>query len=309
MTNEEYRASPGINWTNLKLVGTGDLDRDPGGTSPLHALDALYNPRPASAAMDMGTAVHCAVLEPRAFPLRYVVVSDEWLKAPRLNRATSEGKAFRDSLPDAIASVKDADTYKAAVFRMEHPGQEVLSGDDYDTCLAIGDAVRSHPIAGPLVEGAGWNEHPIFWIDPVTGLLCKAKIDRLAQFPPTMPDLKTSRDIGRRRFSYQASDLGYAGQVAYYKDGVREAMEIDASPCIIAVENHRPFDVAVLDVEEEELSIGRARYRACLDRLARCRDSGEWPGQYPTRSRLVLPRNAYPDENDIDDLMFNEGGE
>jgi hypothetical protein len=71
MTHEEYRAKPGLSHSGMKDLAV----------SPLRFWYWHVNParveRPATAEMVFGSALHCAVLEPKEFNGRYAMVVDE----------------------------------------------------------------------------------------------------------------------------------------------------------------------------------------------------------------------------------------
>ena len=57
-----YRAAAGVNVSSLK-----EFNR-----SPLHFKHARENPKPTTSAMSLGTAAHCATLEPERFAAEFV---------------------------------------------------------------------------------------------------------------------------------------------------------------------------------------------------------------------------------------------
>lgn len=299
MTFDAYRALPGVNWTTAKAILR----------SPLYYQHVLKNPIADKPSMAFGRAAHCAVLEPREFPRRYVYVDSDWIEHPRLSRNNKEGKAFRDRLIDEghgdVAKIKDADAYKRAVFALEHPGQEAITADDYQRCLDIGDAVRSHLEAGPLLVGDGSNEMVIEWIDERTGIECKGRIDRVSDSPRALVDLKTALTVEERTFGRRARSLGYFGQLAWYADGYEAAAGIALPPVIVSVESEAPYDVAVERFDDLALRKGREEYHAALDLIAWCRKEGKWPGVCPGSRLIWMPER----DDDIDFQILSDDSE
>ena len=251
----DYNALDAVNWSTLKAL------RD----SPLHYRHVLANPRPDSDTFRLGRATHCAVLEPDRFALDFVV----WTGGRRAG--------------------KDYDAFCAAV-----GDRTMLTEDQYATALAIRDAVRSCPLAMPLLK-SGRPELSVKWTDEPTGLACKGRMDWLAP-DGVIVDLKTARSIESRAFGQQSGKLGYHNQLAFYADGVVGAdMHSYPRAVIIAVESAPPHDVAVYEVEAPALGLGRDENRRLLDRLAECRASGIWPGRYTEPQSLHLPAWMFGD--------------
>ena len=75
--NEEYHKGPGLSSSDLKLLAR----------SPLHYKTAkAFHPEETNA-MRLGTAVHCAILEPDRIDVEYVLAPEG------IDRRTKAGKA------------------------------------------------------------------------------------------------------------------------------------------------------------------------------------------------------------------------
>lgn len=66
MTNAEYHA--------LQAIGHSSIVKAM--RSPAHLREALDNPKQPTPAMELGTAIHTAILEPKIFREEYAVVDD-----------------------------------------------------------------------------------------------------------------------------------------------------------------------------------------------------------------------------------------
>lgn len=263
MDRSEYDAIKAINWSTLKEIAR----------SPLHYRHALRagGKEPADA-MDLGNATHVLILEPHLFGERFAIWTGD-------RRAGKVWDAFE---ADAVAS-----------------GMTVLRQADADKARAIAEAVRGNPVASPYLDGPGAFEATIRWTDDATGLACKGRADRIAENVPgvgrVLVDLKTARDISRRRFGYQAAQLGYHAQLAYYRDGLAASGYPVDAVVIVAVESAPPHDSGVLVVTDDTLYAGQEHYRELLDRLARCRAEDRWPGIYESEGDLQLPAWVFTD--------------
>jgi len=116
-SNAEYHADPAISASHLHAVAA----------SPYHYWKRFIDPNrpvvPPTAAMRLGTLVHCAVLEPDELSVRYGIAPD---------RRTKEGKA--------------------AASEMVAAGIEPVSAADMVQAMAMSASVRSHPDAAALLK-------------------------------------------------------------------------------------------------------------------------------------------------------------
>ena len=259
------RSDP-VNWSSLKCLRE----------SPKHYRWALDHPREDSEALLLGRVTHCAVYEPAQLATRYVV-------APR----------FHGGMKDDTAIAAGYDGGKEAKLAWEstsHP--EAVSADIYARAIACRDALLSDPIAGPMIHG-GFSEQFVTWTDAITGIECHGRVDHVNG---CLSDLKTTRSVQPHAFNGDIGRLGYHVQIAYYADGLEaNGIMLLEKPAIIAVESNPPHDVVVLEFTEEDMAIGRAVYRRCLDALAIARLTDHWPGVAGgKRQRVDLPAWANP---------------
>jgi len=242
---EEYFAWEAMNRSTLEHAGR----------SMLHLRAAMTTPSESSDAMDLGTALHCAVLEPDAFARRYVV-------APKVDRRTKEGKATWESF---VAGLGD---------------KKILEADDAEACKAMSDAIRCHDRAATLLDVPGESEVCVVWDDAETGIRCKARIDRYAAGKIGV-DVKTTRNASPGAFSKSVFDFGYHRQVAWYADGFYAVTGKPTTFVIVAVENESPWGVCVYRLEDEAVEFGRDDNRRWLRQYAEAVKSGVFAG-YPS---------------------------
>jgi len=255
LNHQTYSQLPGINWSTLRAAAK----------SAAHYQHRLSHPVEETPAMRFGRAVHTAVFEPDRFPLEYVVYQGG-------RRAGNEWEAFAEI----------------------HAAQTIIKAEEYETALAIRDAVRTHPVARKLLR-SGKAEQTITWTDEETGLACKGRLDWLGR--KAALDLKTTGDIEARTFGRLAAKMLYHCQLAFYDAGLR-ANKLQRSWKIIAVEAEPPHDVAVFDVDEDALYAGEEQVREMLRLVADCRKTKRWPGRYPTEQKLELPGWVYSEAMD-----------
>ena len=233
--------------------------------SPAHYKLMRTQASEPTAAMQFGTAVHEGVLEPKTFAERVVA-------APEINRRTKAGQE------------------EWAAFQAANAGRLVLAADDHARALRCIDAVRSHPAASKLLDGAH-TEVSLFWHDGRYKVPCKMRADAL-NFGGLI-DLKTTQDASADGFARQAASLLYHLQAAFYCSGSEHVL--NASPeffAFVAVESEEPHAVAVYALPSNAILAGQHLANVALERYAAALAAGVWPGYPDTIETLQLPKWA-----------------
>lgn len=227
--------------------------------SPLHYWERYLNPlhvEKKTAALTIGSAVHCAVLEPKEFGKRYAI-------APDLDRRTKDGKQRYDEF---LTSVE---------------GLEIMTKEDSIICERIAEAVRRHPQAGLLLDKITQVEQVFTHEDK------KCKPDALTSLNIVL-DLKTTEDASPYAFGRSAQKYRYDVQAAFYMD----ILAANLIPCegfvFIAVEKTPPFAVACYVIEDTDIEAGRKKYMDNYQIWKECTAFNEWPG-YNGLAKLQMP--------------------
>ena len=246
--------------------------------SALHFKHGREN-KSESDALTLGTAAHCATMEPHRFGSDFAV----W------DRRKENGDMAARTGP------------KWEEFKAANAGKELITEDQRDAALAIAQAVRGSADAMVYLK-RGHAEVSMTWHDEQSFSMLKGRVDWLTVIDgcDVVVGLKTTRDLRPREFSAQAARLAYHWQWAFYCDGFRAITGRTPLMVEIVVENAAPHAVAVYRIPEHVLERGRQEYRDALEQLARCEASGVWPGPVVGEVEFDLPGWAYPeDENDI----------
>jgi hypothetical protein len=262
MPADEYHAMPGISISSLKPLGR----------SPLHYRYQRMNPR-KSDPMTLGTAAHCAVLEPHLYESRFAV----WSRLSDSGNACPRRGQFWDA------------------FVLANSGKEVLTTEQHELAQAMGRAVRADPIAMKYLSFGepevtlthGERRGRADWITKLDG-------------KPFIVGLKTARDCRPLIFGSAAAKLGYPLQWAWYFDLYESITGTEAEMIEIVVESSPPHAVATYIINEDIILQGRDEYEKLLEVLARCEASGEWPGPTECEQVLTLPSWYYGEG--VDDL-------
>ncbi|MEI6747368.1 MAG: PD-(D/E)XK nuclease-like domain-containing protein [Methylococcaceae bacterium] len=236
LTDAEYFAHSAINCSGLKLISS---------KTPLHFKHQQTAPRKETAAMTIGSAVHCAVLEPEHFAQRYIV-------APDVDKRTKAGKE--------------------AWAELEASGKVVLSHADFMMVSSIATSVMNHPTASKLLTG-GAAEVAVF--GEIDGVPAKCKCDYLREGVAII-DLKTTDDAGD--FSRSVSKWGYHQQAAWYQDVMISIGQPVRAFIFVVVEKSAPYAVATYELSEEWIEIGRQQNQRALSLFKNCTESGKWFG-------------------------------
>lgn len=238
--------------------------------SPAHAKWERDNPRGSTPAQVLGDAIHRCVLEPDLFHQEFVL-------GPEGDRRTKAVRQLWQELAE------------------DNPGASILHPDDYHTCLFIRNAVRSHPTARKLLEGAECELSAV-WEDRVPGrgpFLSKGRFDVINRRLRVMADLKTTRDASPRSFRRDIYRYFYYGQAAHYLSGARAlGIDVDAF-LIIAAEKEPPYGVAVYSIKGEALKAAIDELTQLKSVYAECMETGQWPAYSTDIEEIDLASWAY----------------
>lgn len=156
-------------------------------------------------------------------------------------------------------------------------------------------AIRSHPTAS-VVLGNGRPEVSLFWVDPDTGVKCRARLDWLPNLVEgrrlIVADVKTADDASNEGFAKAAASRGYFGQWTHYLDGVK-ALGLDPNPAwlFVVVEKAAPHLVNVAQfAERDDLRLARKTVDHIRRLYAACVATDTWPGYGAGINNLELPK-------------------
>lgn len=268
-TNEQYHANDAISHSKLEL-----FRRRPISYYRRFVGKTLARPE-ATEAFRIGSAAHCAVLEPDAFWVRYA------LRPEGIDRRTKAGKE------------------EFARFESENIGKTVIDQGEAGSVREMAVAVQNHPLASQLLA-AGSPE--LSWrVAPAGGMALQCRTDwfnpagcELSGGRPYVADLKTVESLDSdafRNFERACFSFGYHRQAGFYLPLITEIL---GSPVFdfffIAVEKVEPFGVAVYRLSDAAISRGQDETVSDLIRLKSCQESQQWPNLEPTLREIGLPK-------------------
>lgn len=269
----EYFAWDACNASALKVMAR----------SAAHYRWQADNPKEATPAMIQGSCTHTAVLEPDKLATRYVVSEDCCATKGSGGQCTNAGKIRsggqwycgvhgKKVTPDVLEADLDEDGEL-----IESP---VVTADQMAKAQAMAISVQRNRASRDLLEPCR-KEVCIVWIDPVTKVLCKARLDAYDPMSLKIPDLKTCEDASEDGFQRAIADHGYHIQAAFYLDAATSVSgEIHDGFYFIAVEKAAPFVSAVYKCHQELIQLGQHRYRKLLTDYQWCKENNLWPGYH-----------------------------
>ena len=248
MNEREYNEAEGIRRSDLWKMED----------SPEKFKYFLEHPVEQTPAMAFGSACHKFILEPGSF-------LDEYAIAPEgINRRTKEGKEQWETFCNA------------------NEGKTIVNAEDMQIAAEMRTALDHCPLANKLIYGKGETEMPFFWTDKDTGEKCKIKVDRLVKYNRRwyVVDYKTTQCAETFRFNSDIMKMGYFMQAAMYTEGVMKAKKLRKRPgfLFVAQEKKGPYSVNVIEVSEEVMGAGIAKFHQLLDKYHQCKVLDQWPG-------------------------------
>jgi len=205
----------------------------------------------SSPALEFGTAVHMAILEPQLFALNYTLFTGD--------RRNKDGKMAYEAV---IAS-----------------GKIPLNQEQWDNITGAAAAVHAHPTAALLVEKI---QTEVSCFDSWNGVKVKARIDGLAK--DYIIDVKTTQDASPVAFGKSCAQFRYHVQAAWYQriTGVNRFI-------FIAVEKEAPYGVACYELDEQAISLGHIIIEEQLRTYVECEQLNSWPCYSSHIQSLSLP--------------------
>jgi exodeoxyribonuclease VIII len=282
---DQYLALPYMSGSRLSLLRR----------SPLQMRHASTEPAKQSDALERGTALHLAVLEPDLFAGRYVVAEPcgAVLKSgKREGQVCNNPGLFR--LREGLGWV--CGQHVRGWGQQIDTDAEVLTAEVDEAVRAMADAIRTHRLARSLFEGRGEFEATIVFEDPETGVLCKVRPDRLVERAKMYVALKTSRDAAPWAFPRDAETRGYFLGFALYRRALRAIGWPYEYTAVCAIESAAPYDIACYLVDEADIDSADAEVSRLLRIYADCTKDDTWPG-YCSDLMMTLRRPTWAKEH------------
>lgn len=253
LTNAEYRAQRGYSKSDLDYIHQ----------SPALLEWARNAPSDGSEAVELGTHVHCAILEPDVF-------ANTYRKAP-----------------DGGRTAADRARVEAFAEHCRASGKICLDADTYDMVIAMRDSVLAHPTARELLTSPGVSESSIF--GEMEGVRVKCRPDRIAEGRHILVDVKKVDDI--RHLKRSIEEYRYYVQASFYSDIYEQWSGHKPRFIFVAVGERRSIGrhpVRVFELDQSDIEDGRQEYMEDLELVREMEEFGV--GMHV--EVLKLPRRA-----------------
>lgn len=239
--------------------------------SPAHLRHYLDAPRVEKSAFDFGKLIHAGVLG--------VGSQVEVLDVP--DYRTKAAKELRDA------------AYAA--------GKVPMKVDEYAEVQRVVDAVKSHPIAGPLFDPENGTPEVSMFAQHPTGVWLRGRADWITN-TGIMVDLKSVQTADPNEFTRTAWNFGYDVQTAIYEEIYRLATGQPPRGFIhVLVDKNPPHLVTIVQLDQEFLDLGRAKMERAIARYKQATETNEWPGYPPTIHSITPQQWMHYAEDDAQD--------
>lgn len=248
ISNEDYHAGDGVSKSQLDMVA-----KNP---ALLKWVKAAPEDEEKKSALDMGTALHCLLLEPEEFDKRFII-------APVFNRRTTQGKA------DEEAFLKD----------VSRQGMTVMTAEEGRKLGLMRESAMAHPAARWMLEAPGYCEASMYWNDDETGELCRIRPDKWLNEHNVIVDVKKVADM--ERFARHIEEFRYHVQNAMYCEGAQKVTGEVHGFFFLAVSESIDcgrYPVRVFELDAPDVDTGMVLFRRDLNTYHQCRLSDEWGG-------------------------------
>lgn len=268
LTAKDYHSqSEWLSWSRMKHLLPP--------STPAHFKAAEKRPEERARHFDLGKVVHTLALGD----------GDEFQVVQALNR---QKEPYDATSYDTVSAQVDRD-------RIYSEGKVPILRHELEQAHLMAAALREHPVSGALLSQPGRPEVSLFWIDPGTGVRCRARVDWLPDSVEgrrlVVPDVKTATTAAPLDFAKAAASYGYYGQHVHYCDGIK-ALGIDKDPAFLfaVVEKTDPHLVMVGQfADRDDLRLARTAVDHCRRLYAECAAADQWPGYSPGVTNLALP--------------------
>ncbi|CDG21022.1 conserved protein of unknown function [Xenorhabdus poinarii G6] len=264
ISNEDYHKGAGISKSQLDIIDQAPAELIWQRNAPVD--------EEKTGALDIGTALHCLLLEPDEFQKRFKI-------GPDVNRRTSAGREQEREFLEMC----------------ERENITPITHENNRKLLIMRDSAMAHPIAKWCLESAGHAESSIYWNDYTTGVLCRSRPDKLIETHHWIVDVKSAADM--EKFEKDFYKYRYHVQDAFYSDGYQDLTGEPPTFVFLVVStsvNCGRYPVRIFIMDDQIKGAGRASYQRNLETYAECLRTNEWPGI----RTLSLPRWAKELRND-----------
>ena len=244
MSMSDYLATQGVQSSRLKHILHSPADY-------LAAANAPFKESPAQA---LGTAIHCAILEPEEFDKRYAMQNVDF-------GAKNKGDGYK----------------RWNEFKSLHTDKIVLGYDDSRRINDIRKVKENHR-GLKLILSSGHPE--VTCINEYDDVTLKARTDFLG-LDGILWDVKsTSEPLDDYSLLRTVKKFGYHFQAAHHMKTFRDFTSVNGFGWIFVSTAYPAVHIVCKRAPESLIAEGMRDHGEAMDRLLECQNSGEWPSDF-----------------------------
>lgn len=263
LSNDDYHSASGVSKSGLDKIAR----------SPAHYK--YSGKRASTRAMEIGTAIHAAILEPKRFDEEYCLTT---------------------------APLRTAKEYKDA--KAIHGGELTLTAPEGKKVIDMRKSVFTNEIAMQYLNESGNAEVSFMCEDPETGITIRSRFDWLTESGVAV-DVKKTQDVRTYEFAKSVNSYRYHVQEAMYSFIYKQVTGEDLKAFyFLAVEEEAPHSNQMYLLDDLAREVGEYYFRRDLRRYAECDSSGVWPHHSNGDGVITLPNWGVIDyENDLEVMI------
>lgn len=183
-------------------------------------------------------------------------------------------------------------------------GKTVISADELAEAKKAVEAVKSHDVAGPIMEQ---SRTQLMLLGKLKGVQFRGLVDIAPENEPILYDFKTTSSFSPRGISSQINDFGYHVQAAAYLKLWNQAHPNNQRNRFrfIWQDSSPPYEVTVTELPAFDISAGDEWAAHQIDRLINATKSGVWPGITGCKVAMIGRPGyaAFQDEEELDGFV------
>lgn len=264
--------------------------------SPAHYAAYRDRKKETTKAMEEGTIIHMACLEPEKFDSLYLptpskgsipnmVYTIDDIKAELKSRGVEfksslKKSEFTELLAIHAPEIQVWDDY----IEKYSAGRELISADLFEACMTLRKKLAARPFESKFLEAAT-KEQYLWWLHH-SGVIISMKADAFATGLGkdgqinAVADIKKVQSVNTRAIGYEMMDSYNPMKAALYADGLSKIFGVQFNYfCFIYVTAKVPYSIKNITLNEGQLDAGRQLYEAAIEAWLNCYHNDYWPDE------------------------------
>jgi len=249
-----------------------------------HYLCSKEN-KESSPAQEFGTAFHSLILEPELFDEnnysedeipKMEVLKFGRTKAEQLKKEQWENDIYKPWMDQVLEPWFKKNMHK-----------KMWKSKDWENLHKMKEAFYKNEICRKLIKSSE-KELTIFWKDPSTGILLKARPDLFSVQFNCIVDLKSTQDASENAFRRTVKMYEYNFQAAFYLEAAHRTIGKFINDFIfIAIEKTPPYGLALYTLNELEIRMSKEKVGESIKKLDYYLKNQSGNMGYPTEIRVI----------------------